>query len=188
MAVTSDDESFLGRWSRRKHAARRGEPLVEPTPPAAAAPVASAAPAPSAAPSDIPEPAVELPSIDSLKGIESDYQAFLRPEVDQATRSAALKKLFSDPHFNQMDGLDVYIDDYSNLAPLSSATLRLLNQARNLGLFDEEKDEQQAEPQAKAVAHSLPDAEVSQPPAVWPAAGTQQDSALDESAAKRDDA
>src|SRR5262249_46129176 len=66
-----------------------------------------------------------------------DYRAFLRPEVDAATRSAALRKLFLDPHFNQMDGLDVYIDDYSKTDPLPSAMLRLLNQARNLRLFEE---------------------------------------------------
>ena len=104
--MASDDDSFLARWSRRKHAVRRGETPPEPVrseaqaadPPPPAPPVADAPP--------------ELPPVESLKGLESDYKDFLRPEVDPATRSAALKKLFGDPHFNQMDGLDTYIDDY----------------------------------------------------------------------------
>jgi len=137
----SGDDSFLGRWSRRKHAARRGEALPEPAPPP---PAAGTDAAPPATPSPTVEmPAAELPSIDSLKGLESEYKDFLRPEVDPATRSAALKKLFGDPHFNQMDGLDVYIDDYSKADPIPEAVLRVLNQARSLGLFaaEEEKPE-----------------------------------------------
>ena len=29
-----------------------------------------------------------------------------------------MKKLFSDPHFNVMDGLDTYIDDYGKPDPI----------------------------------------------------------------------
>jgi hypothetical protein len=29
-------------------------------------------------------------------------------------KNAAMKKLFADPHFNVMDRLDIYIDDYSS--------------------------------------------------------------------------
>jgi hypothetical protein len=36
-------------------------------------------------------------------------------------RNAALKKLFTDPHFNVMDGLDVYIDDYGKPDPCRPA-------------------------------------------------------------------
>lgn len=123
------EESFLNRWSRRKHAAARGDALAEPAPQPPAPPPASPAPG----------PIKELPSLESLEGLTSEYKDFLRPEVDPATRSAALKKLFSDPHFNRMDGLDVYIDDYSKLETLPTALLRVLNQAQSLGLFQEEK-------------------------------------------------
>jgi hypothetical protein len=138
--VSSDrDEAFLVRWSRRKHAARRGEALSEPAP--AEAPPENAPPAPPAgAAAPAAEAAArELPPVDSLKGIESEYREFLRPDVDPATRSAALKKLFSDPHFNRMDGLDVYIDDYTKADPIPAAMLRALTHARNLGLFEEEE-------------------------------------------------
>jgi hypothetical protein len=48
-----------------------------------------------------------------------------------------MKKLFSDPRFNVMDGLDVYIDDYGKPDPLPAGMLRQLAQSRLLGLFDD---------------------------------------------------
>jgi hypothetical protein len=138
----SSDGDFLNRWSRRKHAARRGAALPEPDPPP---PAAEAPPAPGASMPAAETPAPELPPVESLKGLESEYKDFLRPDVDPATRSAALRKLFGDPHFNQMDGLDTYIDDYSKEDPIPPAMLRALNQARTLGLFEKEEREEEEE-------------------------------------------
>jgi len=135
----SSEGDFLNRWSRRKHAARRGAALPEPDPP----PAAQAPPAPAASMPAAETPAPELPPVESLKGLESEYTDFLRPDVDPATRSAALRKLFGDPHFNQMDGLDTYIDDYSKEDPIPPAMLRALNQARTLGLFEKEEREEE---------------------------------------------
>jgi hypothetical protein len=176
----SDEEkdAFLARWSRRKIAARRGEALPEPAtpvPPPAEAP-AQAPPAAATA-----EPVLELPSIDTLKGLESDYKAFMQPEVDPATRTAALKKLFGDPHFNTMDRLDVYIDDYSIPDPIPAAMLKTLSAARTLGLFDDEEKQQpdgEAAPgvaAAPAATLAPPDtAAASEPP---PAASPEPESA-----------
>ena len=51
-----------------------------------------------------------------------------------------MKKLFSDPHFNVMDGLDTYIDDYGKPDPIPASMLRQMVQSQALGLFaDEEK-------------------------------------------------
>jgi hypothetical protein len=139
--VTHDaDDRFLARWSKRKHAVRRGETPPEPAQ-GEAQPAEGEMPAPAVPPAAAPP---ELPPIDSLKGLESDYQDFLRPDVDPATKSAALRKLFGDPHFNQMDRMDVYIDDYTKEDPIPSAMLRALNQARSLGLFDDEEQKSQA--------------------------------------------
>ena len=52
------------------------------------------------------------------------------------------EKLFGDPHFNVMDGLDIYIDDYTKEDPIPPAMLRALNQARSLGLFDDAEDKE----------------------------------------------
>jgi hypothetical protein len=58
------------------------------------------------------------------------------PEV----KNAALKKLFTDPHFNVMDGLDTYIDDYGQPDPLPPGMLRRMAQSQLLGLFDDEDE------------------------------------------------
>ena len=43
----------------------------------------------------------------------------------------ALKKLFADPHFNVMDRLDMYMDDYNIPSPVSEAMLASLDHARS---------------------------------------------------------
>ena len=85
------------------------------------------------------DPQRTLPSLNDL-GFDSDYSPFMRPEVDPGMRMSALKKLFADPHFNRMDGLDVYIDDYSKPDPMPRAMLARLNQSRLLGLFEGEEE------------------------------------------------
>jgi hypothetical protein len=133
-----DKEPFLSRWSRRK--LESGQESAEPKPPApAAAPAEATAATPTPA-----APRPELPPVDSLQGLASEYQDFLRPGVDEKLRQSALKKLFHDPHFNVMDGLDVYIDDYSKPDPIPEAMLRTLKHAKGL-LFEEEEKEAQAE-------------------------------------------
>jgi hypothetical protein len=155
--VALDDDNFLGRWSRRKHAARRGEALPEPVAPPAETPAPVTAAAAPAAPAETAAPQ-ELPPLESLRGLESEYKEFLRPGVDPATRGAALKKLFGDPHFNQMDGLDVYIDDYTKADPIPNAMLRVLNQARGLGLFDDEEHTERAPADVASAAAQPADA------------------------------
>ena len=88
-----------------------------------------------------------LPPIEGLTK-DSDFSMFMRSDVDPGVRVSALKKLFADPHFNQMDGLDVYIDDYSKPDPMSLAFLKQLNQSRSLGLFDDEASSDDAAPVA----------------------------------------
>jgi hypothetical protein len=112
------NEGFFRRWSRVKAQAREAAPPRAPD---------SAAPAKPA----VEEPVPELPPIDKLT-FESDFRAFFHPEVDEDLRRGALRKLFSDPHFNVMDGLDVYIDDYSKSEPIPAAMLASLKQAQRI--------------------------------------------------------
>jgi hypothetical protein len=46
-------------------------------------------------------------------------------------RRSALKKLFQDPHFNVMDGLDTYIGDYNTPDPLPDSMLKELQFAKD---------------------------------------------------------
>ncbi len=69
---------------------------------------------------------------------QSDFSRFVAPGVDGEVKNAALRKLFGDPHFNVMDGLDTYIDDYNKPDPLPLSSLRKMAQAAFLGLVDPE--------------------------------------------------
>ena len=123
-----DKEPFLSRWSRRKLEAKQEAP----------AGALQAAELPAAAPAAPLTPTTEPMAPGSPQGINSEYREFFDPRVDEKLRRTALKKLFSDPHFNAMDGLDTYIDDYSIADPIPEAMLRQLNQAKDLFLFEEE--------------------------------------------------
>jgi len=156
-------ESFLGRWSRRKQSApeqveaedarlERERIAQEPATPNPPAQVAGAAPdgGPSHEPVDRGAASLNLPSLESLTP-QADFTSFMKPEVPAQLKNAALKKLFTDPHFNVMDGLDTYIDDYTKEDPIPPAMLRALMQSRELRLFDYSAEEE-AERQARELA------------------------------------
>ena len=120
-------DGFLGRWSQRKQAVREGRELVEPLPPAIE-PVVAPAPEPES-------PAAPPPlTLDDARALtaESDFSPFVGRGVAPEVRNAAMKKLFSDPHYNVMDRLDIYIDDYSKPDPLPAAMLRQMASAKFL--------------------------------------------------------
>jgi hypothetical protein len=121
--ASENREPFLSRWSRRKGEAKRE---------------AQEQPAQKAPDPDTPAPA--LPPLEKLT-LESDYRGFFHPKVSEDLRRAALKRLFTDPHFNVMDGLDVYIEDYSKSEPLPAAMLASLKQAQNILDWAREKNE-----------------------------------------------
>ncbi len=144
--MSERDEGFLSRWSRRKVQVRTGVE-AEPTPAAPpVVPAQSTAPLPVAPPvAEVAAPPVAaappLPTMDDVAALtrESDYGRFVMPGVDDSVKSAAMKKLFSDPHFNVMDGLDTYIDDYNKPDPIPLAMLRQMNQSKFLRLFDDDE-------------------------------------------------
>ncbi|MEX2197775.1 MAG: DUF3306 domain-containing protein [Burkholderiales bacterium] len=138
--MAQDPQDFLRRWSQRK--------LDTAAAPAPAKPAAEPATPP-------------LPSPDSLT-FESDFKVFMHAKVEQGVKRAALKKLFSDPHFNVMDGLDVYIDDYSQDDPIPQAMMASLEHAKATLFGREEQNKQDPEPH-------LPQSEdVAQAPAAEP--------------------
>jgi len=90
-----------------------------------------------------PEPAPTLDNV-ALLTRESDFTRFVARGVQPEVRNAALKKLFTDPHFNVMDGLDTYIDDYGRPDPLPARWLRQMVQSQVLGLFEDDPATQEA--------------------------------------------
>ena len=117
----------LKRWSQRKRAAARTDTAQSSpsTAPIAEVPAAAAVVAKDAAPAAIPE-AAPLPPVDSLT-FDSDFSAFMQPKIDEETKRAALRKLFSDPSFNVMDGLDIYVGDYTQPDPMPAGMLEKLS-------------------------------------------------------------
>ena len=157
--MTDDgDKGFLSRWSQRKAQSRAADvvPEVAPEvrsdatqPPTPVAPVAAEKVPDATEPSGASRPAaaetaVPPPTLDDVERLtpDADFSPFVDRLVQPDVRNAAMKKLFADPHFNVMDGLDVYIDDYNKTEPMPRQWLRQLVQARVLGLLDDEVEEQ----------------------------------------------
>ena len=122
----SEDKDFLRRWSRLK---RETGAAVQKT--------------------DVPSEMPALPNVDSLT-FESDFKDFMHSKVEESVKRAALKKLFADPRFNVMDGLDTYIDDYTKSEPISEELLAQLDHARQTLLGPRKEEEQKTEQAAKA--------------------------------------
>lgn len=166
-------EGFFSRWSQRKEAVRKGEevakepvrdlapgvPLPQPSPGGGGSQAASSPPPlgegqGGGAPA--PEPPPTLEEAQALDA-NSDFTRFAKPDVAPEVKNTAFKKLFSDPHFNTMDGLDVYIDDYGKPDPLPPAMLRQLASAKFLGFFDEEKEKESHAGEESPTERASPD-------------------------------
>lgn len=186
------DAGFLSRWSRRKVQARQGEPLAdpaEPVPPSPAPVVTPAAPPPEpSSPLRVEPEAPPPPTLDDVAALsaESDFRPFVGRDVQPEVKNAALKKLFADPHYNVMDGLDTYIDDYSQPDPLPPGMLEQMAQSAFLGLFAEAPADAAApspaaataapEPEPSPACHENPDLRL-QPDDAAERAGPAQDPA-----------
>jgi hypothetical protein len=153
----------LKRWSRRKLEAARAETPPRDAPPETVA-TAAPPPQPTQAAGPVPQNAeAPLPPIESLT-IDSEFAAFFKPGVAEATKRAALKQLFRDPRFNIMDGLDVYVGDYTQADPISPEMMKQLLHTRHI--FNPPKTEVNAqghvvdvvEPTEQAEPEASPDA------------------------------
>jgi hypothetical protein len=118
-------EGFFHRWSRLKDEAASNpvtaQAAAETTPDGAATPLAEG------------HAEQRLPTLEDVARLsgDSDYSAFMARGVDKAVQRGALKKLFADPHFNLIDGLDVYMADYNKPDPVSAAMLGALQHAQS---------------------------------------------------------
>ncbi|MEI6738450.1 MAG: DUF3306 domain-containing protein [Pseudomonadota bacterium] len=159
-------DSFFSRWSKRKRA-EKSDALSAPDITPKIEPMGSSPTAPRTADESLkiatntstdgkfaakmPEIALQtdtlpnepaekkpLPPVESLNA-QSDFTPFMASDVSPALRNQAMKLLFTDPHYNVMDRLDTYIDDYGKPDPLPADWLKKMNQSKALRLFDDEE-------------------------------------------------
>ncbi len=97
-----------------------------------------------------------LPDIASLN-MASDFKPFMQANVSAESRNAALKKLFADPSFNVMDGLDTYVADYSQPDPIPAEMLKELLKSKAFCLFDDPVESDEAALEKVAADASLGD-------------------------------
>jgi Protein of unknown function (DUF3306) len=116
--MTQEKEAFLDRWSRLKQ-----EPPAEKT--------------------VVPEVKEEkpLPPLQPLAELnpDSDFTPFMNPKVDPGTRRDALKKLFTDAHYNIPDPFEAYSEDYTQSEPIPLEMLKAINRVRDVAVKGPEK-------------------------------------------------
>lgn len=180
-----EEEGFLSRWSQRKSAARRGQPVApEPKVETREAPAAQV-PAPRAAepangrearadgavgePRSKPAPP-PLPPLESLTP-DSDYSPFFAEGVSKAVRRAALRKLFSAPEFNVTDGLDDYCEDFASFRRMDGVVTQEMRYRWEVEAREEERkarlraerEDRERRPSQAAQARTEPAPEPSAP-------------------------
>ncbi len=165
--MAEDTDSFASRWSRRKTLVREGRavppaPVDAPVRPELVEGLPKTSTSSARTGEIAREPVAHAereppPTLADVAGLnrESNYARFVAGDVAPEVKNAALKKLFSDPHFNVMDGLDTYIDDYGKPDPLPLSMLRQMTQAVALGLFDDEDKPQAAAASATPLIQSV---------------------------------
>ncbi|HSN80572.1 MAG TPA: DUF3306 domain-containing protein [Rhodoferax sp.] len=179
-------DGFLGRWSQRKQALREGREVAEPpTDKRIGVEEAATGSEPETSTTqpqaDPPAPVPTLADVQALNA-DSSFAPFVARDVAPEVRNAAMKKLFADPHYNVMDGLDIYIDDYSLPSPMPAAMLRQMASAKFLKLFDEEEPPvtpAQATPPAGPVSPSPAAPETASAPNLEPQQGPRLNSTQD---------
>lgn len=124
--MAADD--FFNRWSRNKAESQTALQNASATSGAEHSP---------SLPVDMPqnEPVPQaMPQMTDVEQLHegSDFSVFMRDGVDESVKRSAMKKLFSNPHFNVMDGLDIYVADYSQPDPLPVGMLAGLRHAEAL--------------------------------------------------------
>lgn len=137
---TPKANGFFSRWSQRREqvaaeeaalaAQTTAENLAEVKPDTTAEPAATTSEPQDALPKTDEDPnriltAEELPNPEEIE-IGGSFAKFMGANVDPAAKTAALRALWKQPHFNEIDGLLEYALDYSNqpkLTPEVSAEL-----------------------------------------------------------------
>ncbi|MBY6196740.1 DUF3306 domain-containing protein [Vibrio hangzhouensis] len=120
--------SFLSRWSQRK-LEEQSEQQAKPEQEAVLVDDESVDLAVSAEESDALEATADNQEQEPENDIDGELsisQLLANTEVDKAVKKAALRKLFMQPEFNVVDGLNDYDHDYSAVKPLATEVAETL--------------------------------------------------------------
>ncbi|OYY21428.1 MAG: hypothetical protein B7Y05_03250 [Polynucleobacter sp. 24-46-87] len=143
---------FLNRWSRLK-SGEQLEPEKKPSDQLKQELASSSEANKLNADAQETPPSATLEDVEKIDRFAPDFSAFMKPDVDPAVQQAAMKKMFSDPHFNIMDGLDIYIDDYSKPDPIPLEMLKRMVQSDMLNIF--RKDDEENGPSTQTSANPV---------------------------------
>ena len=129
-------EEFFARWAKKRQQPEAADTPADTGAAATGQRDASQVSQTGQSPQDqqVREDVPPLPTMEDVARLthDSDYSPFMAKGVDEAVKRSAMKKLFSDPHFNIMDGLDVYIEDFTKCEPITPAMLASLEHAKEL--------------------------------------------------------
>lgn len=120
-------DEFFARWAKKNAESAKASESLPDTDAGALVPE-------SAESADVTSEPQALPTMDDVAKLthDSDYSGFMAQGVDESVKRSAMKKLFTDPHFNIMDGLDVYIEDFNKFEPMTPAFIAGLSHAKGL--------------------------------------------------------
>ncbi|MEX2629948.1 MAG: DUF3306 domain-containing protein [Tistlia sp.] len=174
--MAEQGDGFLSRWARLKQ--RSNDPPAEERRPARRREAPPAAPQPDetelegaelegAEPEGAEREAREqepdereteaLPAFEDLT-LESDYRGFMRPGVPNAVRNKALQKLWRlDPVFANLDKLNDYDEDYTQIGKHPIAGLRSLYRVGRGMITGEQAAADEAAAQAAAEGRPPPE-------------------------------
>ena len=143
--MSENEGGFFSRWSQRKQAVKAGLVAEDRVEKKLQEPVQTKASPLATAHQDAAESKAEPVKLPTLADVEqltpqSDFSAFMTQGVTPEVRNAAMKKLFTDPHYNVMDGLDIYIGDYNTPDPMPAGMLAKMVGAQFLGLVKAPED------------------------------------------------
>ncbi|MFB2639034.1 DUF3306 domain-containing protein [Shewanella bicestrii] len=167
---TPKANGFFSRWSQRREqvaaeeaalaAQTTAENLAEVKPDTTAEPAAPTSESQDALPKTDEDPnriltAEELPNPEEIE-IGGSFAKFMGANVDPAAKTAALRALWKQPHFNEIDGLLEYALDYSNQPKLTPEVSAELAQKvfRFITKENEESDEDLASIHSDAVVNT----------------------------------
>jgi hypothetical protein len=159
--MSENEGGFFSRWSQRKQAVKAGLVAEDKAEIKLQEPVQTKASPLATAHQDAAESKAEPVKLPTLADVEqltpqSDFSAFMTQGVTPEVRNAAMKKLFTDPHYNVMDGLDIYIGDYNTPDPMPAGMLAKMVGAQFLGLVKAPEDVAQSNPLETPI-QNLPD-------------------------------